>query len=242
MKTHLTAHLSTSDRCFWIWVCESVCKCAAISPNVCICFHTVHMNHHVDWVESPSPCYKQDSARYLVIMYCMCVSCLRALHELHERIQRDICVIERGLSLLWGCLVFSLSLSRVKKTALSHVTPHSQSGLGSRAAEEHPARRATKPTFSLCALWLSERWAEKSRSAGMCVHVYDYTWWEEDVLFKRAVRLRSGNASDVALEAVRVFTFTTQQEWSNSRWTECCTGTHIRTNAWAFLCLPYAIL
>lgn len=34
---------------------------------------------------------------------------------------------------------------------------------------------------------------------------------EEDILFKRAVRLGSGNASDVALEAVHVFTFTTRQ-------------------------------
>lgn len=45
----------------------------------------------------------------------------------------------------------------------------------------------------------------------MCAHVYDCTRWEEDVLFERAVRLGSGNASDVALEAERVFTFTTQQ-------------------------------
>lgn len=97
------------------------------------------------------------------------------LCELYERIQRDSCVTERGLSLLWDCLVFSLSLSRVKKTALSHVTSHFQRGLGSRAAEEHPARRATMPTFSLRALWLEDRRAEKSGSAGMCVHVYDYT-------------------------------------------------------------------
>lgn len=34
---------------------------------------------------------------------------------------------------------------------------------------------------------------------------------EEDVLFKSAVRLGSGKASDVALEGLRVFTFTTQQ-------------------------------
>lgn len=51
-------------------------------------------------------------------------------------------VVELGvLSLPWDCLVFSLSLSRVKKTALSHVTSHFQSGPGSRAAEEHRARR-----------------------------------------------------------------------------------------------------
>lgn len=170
------------------------------------------MNHHVDWVELSSLCYKLDSARYLVIFIShVCVSCLRALHELHEHIQRDSCVTERALSLLWDCLVFSPALSRVKKTALSHVTSHFQSGLGSKAAEEHPARRATMPTFSLWALWLSESQAEKRRSAGMCVHVYDYTWWEEDILFKRAVRLGSGNASDVALEAEHVFTFTAQQ-------------------------------
>lgn len=77
--------------------------------------------------------------------------------------------------------------------------------------------RSTRPDGQQCshsaseALWLSERRAEKSRSAGMCVLVYDYTWWEEDILFKRAVRLGSGNASDVALEAVHVFTFTTRQ-------------------------------
>lgn len=144
MKTHLTAHLSTSDRCLWIWVCESVCKCVAISPNVCICFHTVRMNHHVDRVESPSLCYKLDSARYLVIMYCMCVSCLRALHELYERIQRDICVTERGLSLLWDCLVFSLSLSRVKKTALSHVTSHSPKWAGKQGRWGAPGPMGNK--------------------------------------------------------------------------------------------------
>lgn len=131
----------------------SVWICVAISPNVCISFHIVRMNHHVDWVELASLCYKLDSARYLVIFIShVCVSCLRALHELHEHIQRDSCVTERALSLLWNCLAFSPALSRVKKTALSHVTSHFQSGLGSKAAEEHPARRATMPTFSLWAL------------------------------------------------------------------------------------------
>lgn len=46
---------------------------------------------------------------------------------------------------------------------------------GSRAAEECPARWATMAAFSLRALWLLERREEKSRSARMCVHVYDYT-------------------------------------------------------------------
>lgn len=212
MKTHLTAQLSTSDRCWWIWVCVFKRICMVISPNMCICFHTVRMDHRTGWVELPSPCYKLACARYLVITYCMCVCfCLRAPHELYERIQRDSCVKRRGLSLLWDCLVFSLSLSWVKKTALSHVTSHFQSGLGSRAAVKHSARQATMATFSLRALRLPRRQAEKSRSDGMCVHIYDYTWWEEDVLFKRAVRLGSGNASDVALEAMHVFTFTTQQ-------------------------------
>lgn len=156
------------------------------------------MNHHVDWVESLSLYYKLDGARYLCT-----VSVCRST-------QRDSCVTERSLSLLWDCIVFSLLLW-VKKTALSHVTSHFQSGPGRRAAEEHPARWATMATFSLRALWLSQWRAEKSRSAGMCVPLYDYTWWKEDVLFTRAVRLGSGNASDVALETMHVFKFTTQQ-------------------------------
>lgn len=67
-----------------------------------------------------------------------------------------------------------------------------------------------QPLSSLSSLALRHR-AENSKSAGLCVHIYDYTCWEEDVLFRWAVRLGSGNASDVALEVVCVFTFTTQQ-------------------------------
>lgn len=122
---------------------------------------------------------------YVCLVWEPCMSCMSAHKE-------TVVSWREGPSLLWDCLVFSLPLSIVKKTALSHVTSHFQSGLGSEAAKEHPAWWATMPAFSSRALWLSEWQAEKSRSAGMCVYVYDYTWWEEDVLFKRAVRLGSG--------------------------------------------------
>lgn len=42
------------------------------------------------------------------------------------------------------------------------------------------------------------------------VHVYDWTWWGWEVLFRTVTRLRTGNASDVALKAVSVLRFTTK--------------------------------
>lgn len=123
MKTHLTAHLSTSDRCWWIWVCESVRLCVAISPNVCICFHTVGMNHHVDWVDSPSLCYKLDSARYFVITYCMCVCVLFAspVWAVWVYTKGQLCHRERSITALGLFSVFPVVIpSKENSTFTCH--------------------------------------------------------------------------------------------------------------------------
>lgn len=82
MKTHLAAHLGTSDRCWQTSVYESVYMVLVCLSRVCICFHTVCMNHHIDWAEPPSVCRELDGARYLVIY----ARCLRA-----GGAQRDSC-------------------------------------------------------------------------------------------------------------------------------------------------------
>lgn len=130
-------------------------------------------------------------------MYCVCVS---------EHTKRQLRHRERSITALGLYSVFPVVIpSKENSTFTCHFS------FPKWARKKHPARRATMATFSLRALWLSQWRAEKSRSAGMCVPVYDYTWWKEDVLFKRVVRSGSGNASDVALETMRVFKFTTQQ-------------------------------
>lgn len=157
--------------------------------------------------------------------------------------KRQLCHGERSISALGLFSVFlALIHSKENSTFTCHFSFPKRGGSG--AAKEHPACWATMPAFSRRALWLSEWQAEKSRSAGMCVYVYDYTWWEEDVLFKRAVRLGSGKCLRCGFGSRACFHI------HNS--TGCKGGViafglsvvqaHIRPNTEAFPGLLYAIM
>lgn len=136
MKTHLTAHLSTSRQ---VLVDVGVWICAGISPNVCICFHTVRMNHHVDWVESPSLCYKPDSARYLVMMYCMCVLSESPAWAVWAHTKRQLCRRERSITALGLFSVFPVVILS-KENSTFHM-----SLLISKVGWEAGPLRSTRP-------------------------------------------------------------------------------------------------
>lgn len=118
--------------------------------------------------------------------------------------KRQLCHWERSISALGLFGVFPVViLSKENSTFTCHFSFPTWAGKqGCWGAPGPTGNNAHIQPLSSLAV---ETQDGKEQSAGMCVHIYDYTWWEEDILFKRVVRLGSGKASDVALEAVRFY-------------------------------------
>lgn len=152
-----------------VWICE------AISTNVGICFHTVQMNHHADWVESPSPCYKLDTARYLVIMcsavcVCVCVSSLSPAWAAWAHTKRQLCHRERSIAAEG---LFSVFPSKENSTFTCHFSFPKCAG----EAEPPRSARPDGQQWLHSASELSGCWNAERKRAGVpgCVSTFMIT-------------------------------------------------------------------
>ena len=145
---------------------------------------------------------------------CVCVCLILVLHELYERIQRDSCVTveERSISALGLFSVFPVVIpSKENSTFTCHFSFPKWAEEQSRRGAPGPAgQQCPHSATGLCgSLNGKQKRAEGCRvCVSMCMIAHD---GRKTFYWRRAMRLGSGNASDVALEALRVFTFTTQQ-------------------------------
>lgn len=111
---------------FHTWcVGESVIKCLAIWPSVGLFLPFPHESpcepYGASYRLSGNAISLLESEQCQVFCHCMNV------WESYESIQKDSCVTESSPSQFWHCFILSLSLSRVMKAALSHVSSYFQS-------------------------------------------------------------------------------------------------------------------